>query len=84
MIGFLIPFTGVGSSIIASIKHQRKAIGCEQKSEYIDVAIARINKYYNNSLKIRPLGKPVYKPTGKEKVSQIPLEWKENEVYKNQ
>lgn len=71
------PFAGVGSSIIASIKHERKAIGCEQKSEYIDVTIDRINKYYNNDLKMRPLGKAIYKPTGKEKVSQIPTEWQE-------
>ncbi|MBF2055867.1 MAG: site-specific DNA-methyltransferase [Cyanobacterium sp. T60_A2020_053] len=71
------PFAGVGSSIIASIKHKRKAIGCEQKLEYINVTIDRINKYYNNDLKIRPLGKIIHKPTGKEKVSQIPPEWQE-------
>jgi adenine-specific DNA-methyltransferase len=77
------PFSGVGSSIIASIKHQRKAMGCEQKQEYINVAIDRINQYYNNSLKIRPLGKPVYQPTGKENVSQIPTEWLQNTTYQN-
>lgn len=77
------PFSGVGSSIIASIKHHRKAIACEQKEEYIEVAINRINQYYNNSLKMRPLGKPVHQPTGKEKVSQIPLEWLENSTYQN-
>jgi len=27
-------------------------------------------------LSLRPLGKPVYKPTGQEKVAQTPAEWK--------
>jgi len=26
-------------------------------------------------LRIRPLGKPVHKPTGREKICQIPKEW---------
>jgi len=33
--------------------------------------------FFNGTLRLRPLGKPVYKPTGKEKVSQVPHEWKE-------
>ena len=71
----LDPFLGVGSAIIASIMHDRKGIGFEISDEYIDVAKKRITDYLNNTLKIRPLGKPVYKPTGKESVSQIPLAW---------
>ena len=47
----------------------------EIDDEYIKIAQKRINDYLNNNLKIRPLGKPVYKPTGREKVAQIPLSW---------
>lgn len=72
----LDPYCGVGSSLIAGIKHNRKVIGCDKMPEYIDTAKERIKMFKEGNLKIRPLGKPVYKPTGKEKVSQIPFEWK--------
>ena len=69
------PFMGVGSVLIAAMLHERRSLGFEISDEYIDIAQTRINDYLNNNLKIRPLGKPVYKPTGRENVSQIPLSW---------
>ena len=72
----LDPYSGVGSSLIAGIKNNRKVIGCDKEPEYIRVTKERISDFYSGTLKIRPLGKPIYKPTGKEKVSQIPQEWK--------
>lgn len=74
----LDPFAGVGSSLIAGIKHNRKVIGCDKEEVYIEIAKERINAFYRGQLKLRPLGKTVYKPTGREKVAQIPDEWKEN------
>ena len=73
------PFAGVGSSLIAAIKHNRKAMGCEKESEYIEIAHQRINSYFEGTLRTRPMGKPVYKPTGKEKVAQVPKEWQQTE-----
>lgn len=75
----LDPYCGVGSSLIAGIKHKRKVVGCDYNQEYIRVAEERINKFLTGNLKIRPLGKPVYVPTGKEKVSQVPEEWSSKE-----
>ncbi|MGK7918849.1 MAG: site-specific DNA-methyltransferase [Trichodesmium sp.] len=72
------PYAGTGTSLIAAIKNNRKAMGSEKENDYIEIARNRINSYYNGTLKTRPLGKPVYVPTGKEKVSQIPDEWKEH------
>ena len=46
-------------------------------SEYCHVATDRIEQFRNGNLKVRPIGKPVHVPTGKEKVSQIPKEWLE-------
>jgi adenine-specific DNA-methyltransferase len=66
---------GVGSVLIAAMLHDRRSLGIEISEEYIAIAQKRIHDYLNNTLKIRPLGKPVYKPTGREKVSQIPLSW---------
>ncbi len=74
----LDPFMGVGSALIASMMHDRQSIGFEISEEYLTLAKQRIEAYLNNTLKIRPLGKPVYKPTGREKVSQIPLHWLNN------
>ncbi|MFH2004677.1 MAG: site-specific DNA-methyltransferase [Bacteroidota bacterium] len=73
----LDPYCGVGSALIASLKHNRKAAGVDKEQEYVTVAKQRIEDFYTGKLKIRPLGKPVFEPTGKEKVSQIPPEWKD-------
>ncbi len=69
------PYAGVGSALIAAVKHGRKAFGSEQEASYVTIAQERISSFFNGTLRIRPLGKPVYKPTGKEKVSQVPPEW---------
>ncbi|ANS76335.1 DNA methyltransferase [Paenibacillus yonginensis] len=71
----LDPYAGVSSSIIAAIKHKRNAIGIDKELSYINVGIDRIRAFANGKLELRPLGKEVYKPTGKEKVSSIPEEW---------
>jgi adenine-specific DNA-methyltransferase len=72
------PFMGVASALIAAMLHDRQGVGFELDDEYISIANKRIYDYLNNNLKIRPLGKPVHKPTGREKVSQIPLSWVKN------
>lgn len=71
----LDPFSGVGSAILAAIKNERKGVGCEKEKEYIKIAKERIKMFINGQLPYRPLGKPIHKPTGKEKVSQRPLDW---------
>lgn len=73
----LDPFNGVGSAMIAATKRKRKAVGIDRDIEYCKTTRQRIQEYYDGTLKIRPIGKPVYKPTGREKVSQIPMEWKQ-------
>jgi len=70
------PYAGVGSVHLASLMHNRRVAGSEKEKKYIDIALKRIDSLYKGNLKTRPLGKSVYKPTGKEKVSQIPEEWK--------
>lgn len=77
----LDPFAGVGSSIIAAIKNNRKAIGVEKENEYVNIGVQRIMDYYNGNLKLRPMTKKIYRPSGKEKVAQIPKEWKKRGYY---
>ena len=72
----LDPYAGVGSSLIAGIKQGRKVIGCEKDPEYVRIARQRIEDFAAGKLKIRRLGTPVYEPTGREKVTQTPREWR--------
>jgi len=75
----LDPYSGVGSALIAGLKQNRRVIGVEKEHKYIEITKRRINDYYMGKLKIRPLGQPVYEPTGKEKISQKPVEWNVNQ-----
>lgn len=73
----LDPFSGVGSALLAALRHDRRAVGCEKGAEYNRIARQRIADLFAGNLRYRPLGKPVHQPTGREKVSQIPKEWLE-------
>lgn len=69
------PFGGVGSSLIAALKHNRKGMIIDRDPNYIKISEDRVTAFQNGTLKIRPIGKPIYKPSGREKVSQVPIEW---------
>lgn len=75
----LDPFAGVGSSIIAAVKNNRHAIGMERNEDYCKIAKQRINNFKDGKLKIRPINKPIHKPSGNDKVSKVPVEWLQNE-----
>ena len=72
----LDPYCGVGSTIIAALQYNRKAIAAEQDSNYVAITRERIQKFAQGELPLRPLGKPIHKPTKKERTAQMPLEWK--------
>jgi adenine-specific DNA-methyltransferase len=70
------PYAGVGTSLVAALMHNRRAMGSEKEPKYVKVARKRIQSYFAGTLPYRPLGKPVHQPTGLEKVAKIPEEWK--------
>jgi DNA modification methylase len=72
----LDPFSGVGSALLAALRHERRALGCERDRAYLDVAKQRITSFYAGGLPYRPLGRPVHQPTGREKVCQVPDQWR--------
>lgn len=76
----LDPYCGVGSALIAGLKHDRKIVGCDKETTYIENAEKRIRDFSKGKLRIRPITKPVYTPNGREKVSQIPLEWQSSNM----
>jgi adenine-specific DNA-methyltransferase len=75
----LDPFAGVGSALIGALMHNRRAMGCEKEQEFVKIARRRIRDYYEGILQIRPIGRPVHKPSGREKICQVPKEWSEKE-----
>ncbi|HLL78343.1 MAG TPA: site-specific DNA-methyltransferase [Ktedonobacteraceae bacterium] len=76
----LDPYCGVGSTLIAALMHERKAVGVDKEQEYIDISRERVYQLSNGTLKTRPLGRPVHKPSGREKITQVPLEWKRQRI----
>jgi DNA modification methylase len=74
------PYCGVGSALIAALRHKRRAIGCDREQNYLAICRERLHKLAEGTLKIRPLGKPVYQPTGREKVSRRPAAWEPQET----
>ena len=58
----LDPFLGVGTTAIAALLHQRKAIGAEVMPEYVQIARERIHQAEQGALRIRPMERAVYDP----------------------
>jgi adenine-specific DNA-methyltransferase len=56
------PYMGVGSTVIAALKHGRVGIGCDIEKVYVDVAWDRIRQLQAGVLKTRPMDRPVYDP----------------------
>jgi adenine-specific DNA-methyltransferase len=75
----LDPFGGVGSSALAALLLNRKAISVDRDKSYTQIAKERVRALANGTLKIRKIGTKIYVPTGKEKVSKVPQEWVKNE-----
>lgn len=73
------PYAGAASSLVAAVKHGRRALGVDWADEYIKIGKDRIQRLLKGTLETRPIGKPVYEPTGSEKITQVPIEWLELE-----
>ncbi len=56
------PYMGVGSSVVAALRHGRTAYGCDISPDYVAIARDRIRALRNGTLRTRPMGKPVYDP----------------------
>jgi adenine-specific DNA-methyltransferase len=58
----LDPYMGVGSAVIAAVKHDRLGYGCDIEPEYVDIAWRRLREFQAGTLKTRPMNRPVYDP----------------------
>ena len=68
-------FAGVGSSLLAALKNNRRAYGTEWEPKYVDIGLSRIEKLCNDELITRPLYQQIWKPSAKDKIAQKPAEW---------
>lgn len=59
----LDPYMGVGSSVIAALKHGRRGFGCDIFAKYVKVAEQRLKALKDGRLRTRPMNRPVYDPT---------------------
>ncbi len=73
----LDPFAGAGSALLAALRHNRRALGCEREENYIEIIKRRVADLYAGNLPYRSLGKPIHQPSGSEKVAQPPEQWVE-------
>lgn len=53
------PYMGVGTSVIAALKHNRVGVGCDVVQDYVDQAQKRIDDLEKGILKTRPMGKAI-------------------------
>lgn len=58
----LDPFMGVGTTAIAALLHNRRALGAEIVPEYVEIAKERIQQAEKGMLKIRPRERAIYDP----------------------
>jgi DNA modification methylase len=71
----LDPFAGVGSTLLAAQKNNRKAVGIEKYKKYIDIGKERLKLLSQDKLKMREIDQPIYDHT-KSKLSMVPKEFK--------
>lgn len=56
------PYMGVGSSVIASIKNNRRGLVCDVEKRYVEITWDRVREFRAGTLETRPMNKPVYDP----------------------
>lgn len=58
----LDPYMGVGSAVVAALKHGRAGHGCDTVEDYVEIAKERVRQLAAGTLRTRPMGLPIYDP----------------------
>jgi adenine-specific DNA-methyltransferase len=59
----LDPYAGVGSALVAAVKHGRVGRGCDLDRHFVKIARERLKSLEAGDLKTRPMNRPVYDPS---------------------
>lgn len=57
------PYMGVGSTVVAALRHRRLGYGCDVVPEYVHIAWNRVEAARKGTLATRPMNRPVYDPS---------------------
>ncbi len=66
------PFAGTGSSGAAAVIEGRRYLAAELVAKYVGVMQKRLVKARNNTLKFRPVDRPIHRPSPNEKIAHRP------------
>ena len=69
------PFGGVGSTAIAALSLNRRAISVDRDENYSRTAMDRAQSLMKGTLKIRNIGTAIHRPDPESKLLHIPEEW---------
>ena len=69
------PFGGVGSSAIAALSLNRRAISIDRDKNYSKIAMSRVQSLMKGTLKIRNIGTTIYRPDPRSKLLHVPESW---------
>jgi adenine-specific DNA-methyltransferase len=72
------PYCGVGSALVAALKHGRRAAGSDLCARYVAVARERVSALARGELPMRPMGKPLLDPRDAGAVGRRPPAWAES------
>jgi len=68
----LDPYMGVGTALVAAVRHGRRGMGADVVRKYVDIARRRIEAAKAGTLRTRPMHRPVYRPSDRESVARPP------------
>jgi adenine-specific DNA-methyltransferase len=66
------PYMGVGSALVAAVRHGRRAVGSDTDANYVAVARERLQKAADGTLGVRPLGRAIYEPPADSPLTRRP------------
>lgn len=69
------PYCGVGSALVAAVKHGRRAAGSDLSARYVAIARERLADLARGALPLRPMGKPLLDPRDAGAVGRTPALW---------
>ena len=69
------PYCGVGSALVAALKHGRRAAGSDLSPRYVEIARERIAALARGELAMRPMGKALLDPRDAGAVGRRPASW---------
>lgn len=69
------PYCGVGSALVAALKHGRRAAGSDLSRRYVEIARERIEALARGELPMRAMGTPLLDPRDAGAVGRRPVAW---------